>query len=239
MMLSLPQKVSCPLLCHLIAVILHIIATTDKVKKKKKKKVKRSAAAKRKRSARSYRRLQERNMAVESAYKRKLFIEIANTDGPTTEDDRIKVLQHIVMCLADCIEYAERPPPLKLSGVSLNGGTIWIKVEDLGSQERVMDFLSHPKGFSVRVHGPLRRYSMGVSGYLVEVAPNHMIKCLVHQNEGFLLGGLRYVSTHIRKDVTPPRPTVYVDVSKEAEEWLISHSYMMNTLTTAVGLWKV
>ena len=169
-------------------------------------------------------------MAVESAYKRKLYIKIANTDGPTTEDDLIKVLQHIAMCLADCIEYAERPPPLKLSGVSLNGGTIWIKVEDLGSQERVMDFLSHLKGFSVRMHGPLRRYSMRVPVYLVEIAPNH---------EGFLLGGLRYVSTHIRKDVTPPRPTVYVDVSKEAEEWLISHSYMMNTLTTTVGLWKV
>ena len=62
---------------------------------------------------------------------------------------------------------------------------------------------------------------------------------LIFQKKGFPKGGLEYISTHISKDTDPPRPTVFVDVTKEAEERLKDHSFVMKTLTLPIGLWRV
>ena len=62
---------------------------------------------------------------------------------------------------------------------------------------------------------------------------------LILQKKGFPKGGLEYISTHINEDTDPPRPTVFVDVTKEAEEWLKDHSFTIKTLTLPVGLWRV
>ena len=58
---------------------------------------------------------------------------------------------------------------------------------------------------------------------------------LILQKKGFPKGGLDYISTHINKDTDPPRPTVFVDVTKEAEEWLKDHSFVMKTVTLPIG----
>ena len=64
------------------------------------------------------------------------------------------------------------------------------------------------------------------------------VKLILHK-KGFPKGGLEYISTHINKGTDPLRPTVFMDVTKEAEEWLEDHSFTIKTLTLPVGLWRV
>ena len=208
---------------------------------KRKKKVTRPEAAKKKRSARSFKRLCERNLALNQKVENKLYVEVVSTNGTTSETDRHKVLQHLATNLSYGVDEVVRPDPLELVGVTMKEEAIWVKVPNKPTQDRVIGYLTDLVGYTAtaRTFIPKRRYSLGVPGYLVEIEPARMINCLIVQNKGFPKGGLKYISTHIDKDTNAHRPTVFVDVTKEAEEWLKDHSFVVKIFTSPIGLWRV
>ena len=95
---------------------------------KRKKKVTRSEVAKKKRSARSFKRLCERNLALNQKVENKLYVEVVSTKGTTSETDRHKVLQHLATNLSYGVDEVVRPDPLELVGVTLKEEATSIKL---------------------------------------------------------------------------------------------------------------
>ena len=97
-------------------------AKEETTKPKKKKKVTRSEAAKKKRSAHSFRRLAERNLALNEKTENKLYVEVVNTKGITTETDRHKVLQHLAVATSLGVDEVVRPDPPATGRCNLEKG---------------------------------------------------------------------------------------------------------------------
>ena len=104
---------------------------------KRKKKVTRSEVAKKKRSARSFNRLRERNLALNQKVENKFYVEVVSTKGTTSETDRHKVLQHLATNLSYGVDEVVRPDPLELVGVTMKEEAIWVKVPNKPTQDWV------------------------------------------------------------------------------------------------------
>lgn len=127
------------------------------------------------------------------------------------------------------------PPEINLSGVKLHNGRVRVCCDSLLSQEAVVAALRGIEGYTVATVVPPRRYILGLPGYMVVIGGPRSITLLERQNSGLPRGGMTYVSLHPGSGAKP-HPIMFVDLTEEAEQYVLSHGCHLNTLTKPIGL---
>ena len=151
------------------------------------------------------------------------------------EADRRRVLEYLAMSLTEAGPYNRDPPKLDLSGVKLHNGRVRVSCDGLPSQEAVVSALRGIEGFTVSTVQPPRRYILGLPGYMVAIGGARAIALLERQNPDLPRGGMTLVSLH-RGSGANPHPIMFVDLSEEAERYVLSHGSRLDTLPKPIGV---
>jgi len=174
-----------------------------------------------------------------------LYIEVSRSDRACNEDDR----RHVAAVLASGLVANSRPSssthqpvddsPIDLEGVILNrSGSVRVMTSSEVGQGRVARALTNLGPDYTREAGRetrLRRYVIGLTGYMAAMSMADIVSLLEMQNPNLPRGGITPVSLFPGKGERP-RPVLFADLSEETVKYLTKVGMSLRTFSSKVGV---